>query len=45
MTVDHNAKISKLKDKLKSTKHYLVKQNQEVVKPLIQEMKLSEELK
>ena len=25
MTADHNAKISKLKDKLKSTKHYLVK--------------------
>ena len=35
LTSDYTAKISKLKEKLKSTKHYLVKQNQEVVKPLI----------
>ena len=37
--------MDKLTSKLEKTKHFLVKQNKEVVKPLMLEVKLSEEIK
>ena len=42
---EHKLKIEKLTAKLEKTKHFLVKQNKEVVKPLLSEIKLSEEIK
>ena len=45
LTAEHNKKMEKLTAKLEKTKHFLVKQNKEVVKPLMFEFKLSEEIK
>ena len=45
MTMDHEVEVSKLSTKLKTTQRYLIKTNNEVVKPLMHEIKLVEELK
>ena len=45
MTFDHEVKVSQLSTKLKTTQRYLIKTNNEVVKPLMHEIKLVEELK
>ena len=45
MTFDHEVKVSQLSTKLKETQRYLIKTNNEVVKPLMHEIKLVEELK
>ena len=45
MTAEHKKKVEKLTAKQEKTKHFLVKQNKEVVKPLMLEVKLSEEIK
>ena len=45
MTFDHEVKVSQLSTKLKTTQRYLIKTNNKVVKPLMHEIKLVEELK
>ena len=45
MTFDHEVKVSQLSTKLKTTQRYLIKTNNEVVRPLMHEIKLVEELK
>ena len=45
MKANHKAELTKLRTKLKDTQHFLKKTNDEVVKPLMQEIKLAEELK
>jgi len=45
MKIDHDVEVSKLSTKLKTTQRYLIKTNNEVVKPLMHEIKLVEELK
>ena len=44
MIIEHESELSKLQTKLKNTKLYLTKTNNEVVKPLMQELKIAEEL-
>ena len=45
MTVEHKVESTELRKKLKETKFYLKKQNVEVVKPLMQEISLVQEIK
>ena len=45
MTEEHKTIVNDLRKKLKETKHYLIKQNREVVKPLMQEIDLTQEIK
>ena len=45
MASDHATQLSQVKSKLKTTQQYLVKTNNEVVKPLMQEIKIVAELK
>ena len=45
MKLSHKEELAKLRAKLKDTQHFLKKTNDEVVKPLMQEIKLAEELK
>ena len=45
MRSDHKSEISKIRTKLKATKFFLTKTNNDVVKPLMQELKVNEEIK
>ena len=45
MVVEHKSAMNTLNTKLKTTQQYLKKTNNEVVKPLMHEIKITEELK
>ena len=45
MTTEHQTQLSNVKNRLKTTQRYLVKTNDEVVKPLMQEIKIIDELR
>ena len=42
---EHSEKLSNVRTKLRTTRSFLVKMNEDVVKPMIHEMKIAEELK
>ena len=42
---EHKSEMSKIRTKLKTTKFFLIKSNNDVVKPLMQELKVNEEIK
>ena len=42
---EHKSEMSKIRTKLKTTKFFLIKTNNDVVKPLMQELKVNEEIK
>ena len=44
MIKEHQEEMSKIKSKLKATKFFLLKSTNEVVKPLMQELRLTQEL-